>query len=80
MDPRQCSLRNTCVDAAQMRFICASNKRRWNLPSHGLTSQRVIDSLMARWNHSLDVANVPTKFGDPRRNPDLVCCPGNKCA
>ena len=33
--------------------------------------QSVVDSLMARWNHSLDVANVPTKFGDPRRIPDL---------
>ena len=34
--------------------------------------QSAIDSLMASWNHSLDVANVPTKSGDPRRNPDLA--------
>ena len=37
--------------------------------------QSAIDSFMAHWNHSLDVANVanvPNKFGDPRRNTDLA--------
>ena len=72
MDPRECSLRNTRVGVAQMHFICASYKRRWKLPLLGLTSQRVIDSLMAHWNHSLDVVNLPTKVGDRRRNPGLA--------